>query len=660
MFFLKLLLTLAFLMPSFGFAQSPVVFEGGQATLIAKHNTLAPNSQTQVGWLIELEPGWHTYWKNAGDTGLGAQFKWQGAPVGPVLWPTPKVIPVDPFMSYGYENEVLFLAPLQANKKNIGDEILLSSHIQFLVCKEICLPAEATSTILLPIQQNAMLSPYQTLFAKAEKMAPTPFDFDQKVKQNDTHYFIPLSEKIGRQVRFIPAVEDVINDSAKQSIVSLSDGFYLQVEKESFNPAPIKNLEGILQTPLQNWQVSMALQPYAGPISSSLVVGDVSFDLSALIPFLLAAFLAGVILNLMPCVLPVIGLKILHLSQHRNFAHVASFTVGVLAAFWAMAGIVWALKGTGQVVGWGFHLQNFYFVCFLIVLLLLVALNLLGVFEIRFTTTVKKEPKGLLGGFSNGWLVALLATPCTAPFMGAAVGVAFTQNLAVMVAIFSGLGLGLAFPYVAIACVPGLRHVLPKPGQWMLSFKKFLAFPILATAIWLLWVFNNLGGDIPHLLVGCLLIAFLAWAYGTKHHKFWGALMLVAVAFSVTLPWFGHNIKPSNLTWQPWSTTTVENARATGRPVFINFTADWCITCKVNEALVFSSPKVAAEVKAKNLLLLKADWTNKNEAIANQLAAYGRAGVPLYIYYPAGGEEAVKLPQILTPSLWLEHIKDAR
>lgn len=408
---------------------------------------------------------------------------------------------------------------------------------------------------------------------------------------------------------------------------------------------------------------------------------------------LLAAFAGGVILNLMPCVLPVLSLKIFDIVQRATLhkkgkggvlAHGLAFTAGTLATFWALAGLLIVLRWGGQGLGWGYQLQSPTFLVVLCALFMFFALHLFGVFEVGYLfTRIRRghEQEGLSGSFLAGVTATLVATPCTGPFMGTAMAYAFTQNSFVAFAVFTSLGLGMASPYLILSAFPGLARFLPKPGAWMEHLKQFMGFPLLATVVWLAWVFGRQTGiDAMAMLLVLLVAAGLAaWVLGKwmalqhpGHIRITAALIAIAI-FAPALTWVLYGVQhtpavaavvnksapsegeitsgPGTMVWRQFTPEVLAAYRAQGRAVFIDFTADWCITCKVNERVALSKPEVSKAFADKNIVALKADWTNSDEMITKALDGYGRNSIPLYVYYPAGGGDHKLLPQVLTPGI---------
>jgi thiol:disulfide interchange protein len=405
---------------------------------------------------------------------------------------------------------------------------------------------------------------------------------------------------------------------------------------------------------------------------------------------LLAAFAGGALLNLMPCVLPVLSLKIFDFVQRAAgrrggvFAHGLSFTAGTVATFWVLAGVLVLLRRGGQGLGWGYQLQSPSFLVILCALFTFFALHLFGVFEVGYLfTRVQRghEKEGLGGSFLAGVTASVVATPCTGPFMGTAMAYAFTQSEAVAFLVFTALGLGMASPYLLLSAAPGLARFLPRPGAWMEHLKQFMGFPLLATVVWLAWVFGRQAGiDAMAMLLALLVVSGLcAWILGkwmALHHK--GHVRLTAalvalVIFAPTLAWVLYGLQhrmparleaasdivpgPGTMSWRKFTPETLAALRAEGRPVFIDFTADWCITCKVNERVALAKPEVSAAFAEKGIVALKADWTNSDSAVTAALEGYGRNSIPLYVYYPARGGDYKILPQVLTPGIVVEALQ---
>jgi thiol:disulfide interchange protein/DsbC/DsbD-like thiol-disulfide interchange protein len=679
------------------------------ATLVTSHDSFTESDALRVGIRLDMDPHWHVYYINPGDSGLAPEANWQlpkGMSVGAFEFPTPEIIPIEPLTNYGYEHSVTLLAPAKISKDLKTGTHTLSAEVSWLMCKDICLPGEAMLTI--PITFNAKDGASKQSEAAArfpsteEYPAPDSGLIADSLIQTDTSILFPISDPaFTKTLRFIPLAEGIIDDSALQTFVNLEDGrMALQVTKDSHLSPEIKTIEGLFLTYdkgiiVQSEKVTRAL---SAAQQEAIVLGvqestdhssffktptqELTFKLS-----LLFAFLGGLILNLMPCVLPVLALKVFSLIKHagsgKAFLHGLTFSFGVILTMVSLGGLMIFLTQAGQIIGWGFQLQNPYFVLILSLLIFLLSLSMFGTFSLGDSLTrigEKPETKhGFKNTFLSGILMVMVATPCTAPFMGTAMGFAFTLTPEKTIAIFAALGAGLAFPYMFLTLFPPLIKAMPKPGAWMLTFKQFLAFPMLATALWLLWVFTSLTSTIASFTTILVLLAtfFFAWCYGKLMTLSAGlvrkliALLFMLAAIGTFMGYGLNSVEGSPLYqkfWAPekaikdetshahkqWRTWTEEEFYASlqnGEAVFVNMTADWCITCKVNERTTLKNKHILELFDKHDITLYKGDWTRFNPGITKILETYGRKGVPLYLYFPKGQKDAIILPQILTPAI---------
>nr|WP_229419596.1 thioredoxin family protein [Pseudoduganella dura] len=664
---------------------------------------IRPGKTLWLGLAIDHQPHWHTYWKNPGDSGLATTLAWKlpaGFTAGEIAWPTPKKLPLGPLTNYGYENRVLLPVPVQVPAGFAGQELKIGLHAEWLVCKEICLPESGDFDITVPA--NAPVSASGALFSATRAATPVALEgatatarVDGKAiavevrglaaaPQGDVQYF---AEDIG-VIDYAARVDQQWADGTLRLRVPLSP-------QRSESPTVLK---AVLVAPGQpaGWTVSIpvegpwpaigaadpapapaaAVAPVPMPAAPAAPAADTSFVLS-----LLFAFLGGALLNLMPCVFPVLSLKIFSLVQHREERRKAvaggmAYTAGVVLSFVALAGLLLALRAGGAELGWGFQLQSPPVVAGLAALFTLIGLNLAGVFEFGGVLP------GALGGYRaknplvddalSGALAVAVASPCTAPFMGAALGVALTEPAPQALAIFAVLGLGMAAPYLLVALVPALGRLLPRPGAWMVRFKVLMAFPMFATVVWLLWVLGQQTGiDAMAGMAGVLVaLAFACWTIGAPA-KSRGTKIAFAVAGGVVLAAAVHLAWPllkaepagpaqasarSPGHWAPWSVEAVGQARAAGKPVFIDFTAAWCITCQFNKRTVLSDAQLLKDFGARDVVLLRADWTRRDPAITRELAQLGRSGVPVYVLL---GPNHSQPPQVLSEVLTVEQVRTA-
>jgi thiol:disulfide interchange protein DsbD len=633
--------------PSAGITeQEPAVL---QQRLVASHGTVEPGQSIQLAWEFTMQPAWHIYWQNAGDSGLPPELRDTANAVLPLTYPVPTVIAMPPVTNYGYKKQVTFTAPYTVPSNLPMGPNILPFKAEFLYCKDVCLPG--TATLELPLMVGAAPVAHAN-FAPVQSL-PEPLPAPVAASVQGLQATLELPTALAQKgVRFVPHEDGVLDDSAAQ----LLQGNQLQLKLDNQQTTPPSQLKGLLLLP--NGQGYTVEVPLAAGSAQANPAGHLGLGTA-----LFFAFLAGLILNLMPCVLPVLSLKILSLVKHHagpaRTAHTLAYTGGVLVCFWAFAALIAVLQASGASLGWGFHLQQPLVVAGLTLLMVGLTLNFWGVFELGSSLT-------RLGGagkaerpwasFATGALAVIVATPCTVPFMGGAMAYALTQSVAQSVAVFTALGLGMAAPFLVVATFPKLLKFLPKPGAWMVTFKHALGWPMLATALWLAFVYNSLTGQVATfaLLSLALLLALGLWLYGQKGSLLRGLAVAMVVLFGL---WSLHHLnRPTSSTWQPWSTAAVAQAQAENRPVFIDFTADWCLTCKVTEATVLNTA-AAQDVFAKhNVVLLRGDWTRQDAAITAELAKHGRKGVPLYLLYRPNQAEPEVLPQLLTVGLLAEKL----
>ncbi|MBI1308733.1 MAG: hypothetical protein GC129_02595 [Proteobacteria bacterium] len=619
-----------------------------QTQLIASHSSATPGQTITLAWSFTLSPHWHIYWKNAGDSGLPPELSAEEGSLGPLTFPLPKIIPIEPLTNYGYEDAVTFTIPYTVPDSIDKGDHTLNFAGNFLYCNDICLPGtvklELPLTVASTAEENPDFHPVQNL-AQAMPAGASAY-------QTSTTIQLVLPATVAASSpHFIPSENGIIEDAAPQSL----NGTTLSIRKDPTSTLQVDSLHGLVLAGATGYTVSL---PFSAGFPPSAAA---PMDIPTMPAALLFAFLAGLILNLMPCVLPVLSLKVLHLIRHHHGAdrihHTLAYTLGVLGSFWAFAILIAVLNAGGANLGWGFHLQNPTFVAVLSGFMVVIALLFFGVFELGRTFTrlgaTGNRKEHTWASFATGVLAVVVATPCTVPFMGAAMAYALTQSFAASLAIFTAIGLGMAAPFLLTVAFPRLLKWLPKPGAWMETFKHLLAWPMLLTALWLIYVFANQTDTFSTFLLLLLLLAvsFLLWLYGLKHKGWQGlaATVLIVTGFiglhqHITMP------ESADMPWQDWSAQTVAEAR-TQRPVFVDFTADWCITCKVTEATVLSTNRVKALFTKYNVLPLKADWTNQDSVITEELEHHGRKGVPLFLLYLPGEASARILPQLITPGL---------
>ncbi len=648
------------------------------ARLISDRDAVRPGSTFTVALEQDIRPEWHTYWLNPGDAGTPTEIKWDLPPgwkAGAIQWPYPRREPVGPLMDYGYEGKVWLLIDVTAPADALPGSVKLGGTVEYLVCREVCVPEDAKVELPLVVDAQAggpdSTSAAEFAAARAKIPAASPWPIHYALGK-ELRLYVQAPALAGtarpKEVQFFPANPGTIADAAPQSFGLAKDGVVLSL-KPGTKTASLKAVAGVLVLTSSDGSVQ-ALQVKA----TRGVVPDVSTggDLSLWLALVFAA-LGGLILNIMPCVLPVLAMKALALAGHagadRRHARAESFSYsfGAVLSFVAFGLAVVALRAGGAAIGWGFQLQEPIVVAVLALLMFAVGLNLSGVFEIQPVSVGDSLARkgGLLGAFFTGVLAVAVAAPCTAPFMATAIGYGFTQSPLVVLAIFIALGIGFALPFLLLGLWPSLHHVLPKPGLWMVKLKKILALPMYAAAGWLIWVLAQ-QVDRPALIaaIAALAAAGVAlWLWGAMQMRgrVLRAVGIIAIlvlaggaAYALSVVATAQPPAPvavaahAGMRSEPYSPARLAALRKAGRAVFIDATASWCITCLVNEEAALSRPAVHAAFAGKNVALLVADWTNKNPEITALLEAHGREGVPLYLYYAPGAAEPKILPQILT------------
>lgn len=661
------------------------------AELVSARQGVAPGQTVHVALVQKIQKGWHTYWRNPGDSGEATKLAWTLPPgwsASEFTWPTPHRQPVGPLVNYGYEGEVILPVALTAPADaRPGHTVTLRGVASFLVCADICIPEDANLQLTLPVTAGAAPDDptwgprIARTLAEAPKAAGLDATFE---RQGDVLKLAIVGEKLRgadlSEAYFFPYSGSVIDHAKPQPIelgpegltLSLAPGYGFQSGEPPQQVAGVLAVAGEAYTldaaPGRPPAAAAGLGPPkprpAGPGATTGLLGAAAF-----------AFLGGLILNLMPCVFPVLAMKAASLAGHGG-AHGdarrqgVAFGAGVLASFLALAGALIALRAAGAEIGWGFQLQDPTVVAILALVMLAVALNLSGVFEIGTSLqgvgSGLAARNGLAGAFFTGVLAVVVAAPCTAPFMGPAIGWALLQPPAAALAVFLALGIGFALPFVAVAFVPALINRLPKPGGWMDIFKKALAFPMYGAVVWLVWVLTvQVGADaVPRILGAGVLLALAAWIGGAaqRQHAVGGrhtglaaiaaTLAVLAVAGGAVWPTYAvatpAAAQAAELDDEAYSPERLAALRAEGRPVLVNYTAAWCVSCQVNDRMALSTKAVADALARNNAAYLKADWTKRDPVIAAELARFGRAGVPLYLVYGADGDEPAILPSILT------------
>jgi thiol:disulfide interchange protein DsbD len=663
--------------------------------LVAQEASVAPGSTTYVALRQDIDRDWHTYWRNPGDSGEPTKLTWTlpaGWKAGDIVWATPRTLPFGPLTNYGYSGQVVLPVPIEVPAGARPGPVTLDAVVDVLVCEKICIPETGKVSVTLEVADGVPKpdARWGATVAAALAAAPKPAGLTATF-QNGAALTLavaggPLKGADMAGAWFFPFAPTVIDHAKPQTAVRGSDGLTLTLPPgyafEAGRPPSV--IDGVLVVGSKAYEISATAGPPPagvtglGPVGASAAPAGGPAS-GGLLFAALAAFLGGLILNLMPCVFPVLSMKAAALAGHAHDARATrlqglAYGAGVVATFLILAGVLIGLQLAGQQVGWGFQLQSPPVVGALALLMLAVALNMSGVFEIgtrlQGAGSGLAARGGLLGAFFTGVLAVVVASPCTAPFMASALGFTLGQPPAVVLVVFLALSLGFAAPFVALAFAPALLRRLPRPGAWMDSLRKVLAFPMYGAAAWLVWVLSQ-QTDAPGLalaLIGLLLGAFALWLWGLGP-KLWrqglallilvGAVVLMLQPTSASVSRTSETASAADLPSEPWSAERVAALRADGKVVFVNFTAAWCVSCQVNDKVALSTDEVAKAMTATNAAYLKADWTNRNPEIAAALAEHGRAGVPLYLVYGPGAEKPQILPQLLTPGLVADALRKA-
>ena len=665
-----------------------------EAELVADRASLQPGKPGLVGLKLRMEPHWHTYWKNPGDSGLPTKIRWTLPPgwkVGEIQWPYPQPLPVGPLLNYGYEDEVVLLAELTPAPDAAAGSSTLKANAEWLVCKDICVPekGELEMPVTIAAAEGAPNPRWQAHIERARGMLPVDargWSYESALtgKSLLVRLTAPEGAAPPAKAAFFPEREGLIEPAAPQKLTRAGRTLTIEMKLADPPPASVPALKGVAVAE-SGWpgtdrrkaiNVSASVGDKlaaAGTVSSNDSIGGSTLAALAF------ALLGGLLLNLMPCVFPVLGIKVMGFVEHAHGDARAMrvqgvvYTAGVVVSFLALAALMLALRAGGTQLGWGFQLQSPVVVTLLAALFLVLALNLSGVFEwgaFAQSLTSNLSARGRYAdALLSGVLATVVATPCTAPLMGAAVGATLTQGSAMALAVFATLGLGMALPVLVLAFFPALLRGLPRPGPWMETFKQVLAFPLYATVAWLTWVLGAQAGNdaIFALLAGLVLVAMGAWMYGRWEHSHGGwrsAIALILAGLGLVVAWPGPAVSPEaaaapragELPWQAWSPEKVRSLTASGQAVFVDFTAAWCVTCQVNKRIALHNAEVVKSFAAHGVVPLKADWTRQDPRITRALSELGRNAVPVYALYAPGADSPRLLSEVLTPSLVLEEL----
>ena len=668
---------------------------------------IAAGQTLWLGLQLQHQPHWHTYWRNPGDSGLPTELTWQlpaGVKALPLIWPAPKTIPIGPMANFGYEDTVLLVTPLQIDKGFKPSASLstldIQLHANWLVCKQECIPQEGDFQLSIPLQGATVMASAE--FQKALAQQARTLKGNHTARIADDGRTIQLSiaalpdELKKGPWTVLPQTANVVQNNAAPLIQGTSqdgqgltqvqvkvssermdspkDMLWLLVQGKANAPT---GLQWSFNTPvLGQWQTFTDVANTT-TLPAVSMVGSTPTPWATWALALLGALAGGLLLNLMPCVFPVLAIKLLNITQHADSRQEMklsawSFTAGVLISFLLLGGLMLALRAAGSQLGWGFQLQSPWVVGGLAMLFVVMGLRLSGLFE--FGSFVPSSLAGIqwsktwANSLWSGVFAVVIASPCTAPFMGASLGLAIGLPAWQALPIFAAMGIGMSLPFIAVTFSTAWVNRLPRPGAWMLTFKQFMAFPMFATVIWLVWVLGQQVGmeGVTGFLICLLSLAFMLWAVAQQGQSAWAlrsfaALVLLGALWQWGSSWThveleSNNLKgqsglasdtasasnakgtqaSSGLIWEAWSEDKVAQARAAGQPVFVDFTAAWCVTCQFNKKTTFRNPTLISDFAQKKVLLLRADWTRYDPAITQALNALGRNGVPVYAWYAPG------------------------
>ncbi len=627
------------------------------ATLVAESATPAPGKTVMLAVAMQPEPGWHGYWSNPGEAGFEPRFDWKlpkGVTTGAVGFPVPQTLIVGGLMNYVYEGPHALLIPLKLPQDlAVGTKLPVALKLDYLACTDqICVPQRAELTTTLTVGDGALDA--QSRFDGWRTKLPTPLGATAKFERAGKLLRIAIAFPAGATLtdpHFFPAKQGIIEDAAPQKFGRDGDLLVAEFAMQEGQAPPV---EGVLSFGAGRGLTITAAAGAVPPMPSP------SNGWQAILIALGGAVLGGLVLNIMPCVFPILSLKALSLAKAGGDERGArrdalGYTLGAVLVCVALGGAILVLRAAGSSVGWAFQLQDPRVIVALLVLVTAIALNFAGLFELPTVGGGLSSSNSV----ATGALAAFIATPCTGPFMGAALGAALVLPTAAALAVFAGLGFGLALPFLLLGFIPALRRVLPKPGAWMATMRRILSVPMFLTALGLVWLLGRQAGSdaVTVALLAALGAALAFWWVGLRQMRgkvglAFGALLAI-IASGVAIAYLPKSSaaaasSPTALNAEPFSEARLAALRAAGRPVFVYFTADWCLTCKVNERVAIEQSSVETAFKAANVAVLVGDWTRSDPAISRFLEAQGRSGVPLYLFYPKGGE-AQTLPQVLTP-----------
>ena len=669
-------------------------FPQSKARLVATHTGISDSEPTYIALQILLEPDWHTYWKNPGDSGA-APILTITAPeevkVSGAIFPLPQRFDTPPLTTIGYEKQVFFLFQVDANpekKPAPGSTVKIKLDAEWLVCKVECIPAFGAFEIdLMTVAGDRKPSEFFHILSNAVTNIPAASSTLvtwQSPEQRDGH--ILLSGKADAAsglvpVDFFPVIGSA-SSAAQPEIIAQDFSFKLKPNAELKStpekPAKIEGLALLQDASGKRFGVQVDLTLSSDAVANAIGSTPAAANDVNIWKILGFAFLGGLLLNLMPCVFPVISIKLFSILEEAHGdskvvrQHCLAYVAGVVLSFLAIGIMLIALRAGGTSLGWGFQLQSPGFIATMCAVFVLMAFSFLGFVDFNIPVGSKGasllRKDGSVGQFFTGILSTVVASPCTAPFMGFAMGAAISQSYPVILATFIALGLGLGSPYLAFMINPKVLRLLPKPGAWMETLRQFMAFPLLATCLWLLWLLGRVSGpdDVIWTLTAIFGLSLAVWVRMRMQLPL-VATLIGAVVLVLSLVQVYQNkdagmqtqaqvAGANDLRWIPFTDASLAEARSTGKPVFVDFTADWCITCKVNERVTFHNQEVIDYIQTNSLVMVKGDWTRRDPAITAILSRYNRIGVPLYLFFKPGSETAHVLPEVLTPNIFTSEL----
>ena len=673
------------------------------ADLVSDMAAVAPGERFYLGFRQVMPEGWHTYWRNPGDNGLPPEVRWEvpaGVTMGEFEWPAPIELPLaETILDYGYHDEVVLPVPVQLDAEFDASELVIIGHASWLVCEIICVPEEGTLTLTLPVEAQSRRDEagYWYIQAALDSVPRTLAGLEARIGFGDTAVVLELeggdfsaASPDWHDLTFFPYDASLITHAAQQQAergeglarLTLARGYQADPQLSAARGGVLRYTlgsgSGARERAIEIWAEpdSDMVLPASATGAPAAAPGTAPVVAPGLIGLLLLAFGGGLILNLMPCVFPILSIKVLqfvegaHDDPHRVQRHALVFLAGVVLSFVALAAVLVGLREFGLPVGWGFQLQVPVVVAGLTLLLFAIGLNLLGVFEIGTSLQnvgggLSQKP-GAQGAFFTGVLAVIVAAPCVGPLAAGALGLALTQPAIIVLLVAAAMGAGLAAPFVLVSFIPALQGFMPKPGRWMEQFKQFLAFPMFASVLWLSWVLVIQSGAAGLLLLGTGLLALSLAIWARKQrHLAWTMIailsLLTGLGATLAIARLPAATNAPSLSGgeEAWSRERVAELRASGQPIFIDVTAAWCVTCQVNKLGTLSDPAVAEAFERYGVVEMRADWTNRNDEIAALIAEHGQAGVPLYLVYPADGGPARVLPSVLTRDIIINALAEA-